>query len=551
MKYLVLLLDGMADYPVPELEGKTPMEVAFKPNIDSLALKGEVGLCKTVANGLKPGSDVANLSVLGYDPKVCYTGRSPLEAASIGIELEPTDVAMRCNLVTLSEEKNFADRTMVDYCADDIYTEEAAKLVEYIEEKMGNDIYRFYSGVSYRHCLVIKNGTTELGNMTPPHDISGRVIGEYLSQNENAKPLLDLMEKSYDLLKDHPVNIERVKNGKRPANSIWLWGEGRKPSLEDFKVKNGISGAIVSAVDLLRGIGKCANMQSPEVLGVTGYIDTDFTAKKDAAINLFEEGNDLVYTKKVGGVVRKGVAYIHNINTGNTIKNVAFEENDNKRVYTCVLTNIDVENYAVDYCVRSYIIFSKPNEKDIILYGDVYSITVKEVAETILATPGADAVSREASLSVLTEYNEFLGKNQLFDLENWSFESWVKASGDNKSYISLTSASWQEINLTLKLKKNSKYKFTMDFYQTASDAVTPTMASMEVFENIDGTLTNVYRTETDKYYWTSKSDTNSQNPGNISTTFNTTDRTETYVLQFNLQGVAKVTFQNLDIIQVE
>ena len=280
-----------------------------------------------------------------------------------------------------------------------------------------------------------------------------------------------------------------------------------------------------------------------------GYTATEYGTLAAKTSSL--QGNGLVYTKKVGGVIRKGVAYIHNINTGNTIKNVAFEENDNKRVYTCVLTNIDVENYAVDYCVRSYIIFSKPNEKDIILYGDVYSITVKEVAETILATPGADAVSREASLSVLTEYNEFLGKNQLFDLENWSFESWVKASGDNKSYISLTSASWQEINLTLKLKKNSKYKFTMDFYQTASDAVTPTMASMEVFENIDGTLTNVYRTETDKYYWTSKSDTNSQNPGNISTTFNTTDRTETYVLQFNLQGVAKVTFQNLDIIQVE
>ncbi len=295
MKYLVLLLDGMADYPVDKLGGKTPMEVAFKPNIDSLALKGEVGLCKTVADGLKPGSDVANLSVLGYDPKVCYTGRSPLEAASIGIELEPTDVAMRCNLVTLSDEKNFEDKTMVDYCADDISTGEAAKLIEYIEEKMGNDIYRFYSGVSYRHCLVIKNGTTELGTMTPPHDISSRVIGEYLSQNENAMPLLELMKKSYDLLKDHPVNLERIKKGKRPANSIWLWGEGRKPSLEDFKAKNGISGAVVSAVDLLRGIAKCANMKSPEIPGVTGYIDTDFTAKKDAAIKLFEEGSDLVY----------------------------------------------------------------------------------------------------------------------------------------------------------------------------------------------------------------------------------------------------------------
>lgn len=295
MKYLVLLLDGMADYPVPELSSKTPMELAKKPNIDFLAKNGEVGLCKTVADGLKPGSDVANLSVLGYDPAVCYTGRSPLEAASIGIDLKPTDVAMRCNLVTLSDEENYADKTMVDYCADDISTEEAAKIIEFIEEKLGNDIYKFYSGVSYRHCLVIANGTTELGTMTPPHDISGRVVGEYLSTAENAIPLLELMKKSYDLLKDHPVNLERIKRGKRPANSIWLWGEGRKPSLEDFKAKNGISGGIVSAVDLLRGIGKCANMAVPEVKGATGYIDTDFTAKKDAAIKLFENGADLVY----------------------------------------------------------------------------------------------------------------------------------------------------------------------------------------------------------------------------------------------------------------
>ena len=295
MKYLVLLLDGMADYPVPELSGKTPMELANKPNIDLLSSKGEVGLCKTVADGLKPGSDVANLSVLGYDPAVCYTGRSPLEAASIGIELKPTDVAMRCNLVTLSDEENYGDKTMVDYCADDISTEEAAKIIEFIEEKLGSDIYKFYSGVSYRHCLVIQNGTTELGDMTPPHDISGRVVGEYLSKADTAKPLLELMKKSYDLLKDHPVNLERIKRGKRPANSIWLWGEGRKPELQDFKEKNGITGGIVSAVDLLRGIGKCANMSVPIVEGATGYIDTDFTAKKDAAISLFEQGADLVY----------------------------------------------------------------------------------------------------------------------------------------------------------------------------------------------------------------------------------------------------------------
>lgn len=295
MKHLVLLLDGMADYPVPELDGKTPMECADKSNIDALARMGEVGLCKTVAEGLKPGSDVANLSVLGYDPAVCYTGRSPLEAASIGIDLKPTDVAMRCNLVTLSDEENYADKTMVDYCADDISTEEAAKIIEFVEEKLGNDIYKFFSGVSYRHCLVIDNGTTELGNMTPPHDISGRVIKEYLSDAPAAAPLIDLMKKSYDLLKNHPVNLDRIARGKRPANSIWLWGEGRKPSLEDFKAKNGISGGIVSAVDLLRGIGKCANMQVPVVKGATGYIDTDFTAKKNAAIKLFEEGCDLVY----------------------------------------------------------------------------------------------------------------------------------------------------------------------------------------------------------------------------------------------------------------
>lgn len=295
MKYLVLLLDGMADYPNDALGGKTPMEVAKKPNIDKIASNAEVGLCKTVADGLKPGSDVANLSVLGYDPKICYTGRSPLEAASIGIDLKPTDVAMRCNLVTLSNEENYEDKKMIDYCAGDISTAEAKILVEFINEKLGNDIYKFYSGVAYRHCLVIDNGTTKLGTMTPPHDISGKVVGEYLSKENAAKGLIDLMKRSFDLLKNHPLNLKRISEGKNPANSIWLWGEGRKPSLEDFKAKNGISGAIVSAVDLLRGIGKCANMDVPVIEGATGYIDSDFTAKKDAAISLFENGNDLVY----------------------------------------------------------------------------------------------------------------------------------------------------------------------------------------------------------------------------------------------------------------
>lgn len=295
MKYLVVLCDGMADTPNAALGGKTPMECAHKPNMDALAKNAEVGMCRTVAAGLKPGSDVANLSVMGYDPAVCYTGRSPLEAASIGVDLKPTDVALRCNTVTLSGEESYEDKTMVDYCAGDISTEEAHKIIETVEKELGSDIYKFYGGVSYRHCLVVDNGTTDLGNMTPPHDISGRVIGEYLSKSENAAPLIDLMKKSYEILKDHPVNIERRKKGLHEANSIWLWGEGRRPQLENFKEKNGVSGCVVSAVDLLKGIGICAGMETPEVEGATGYIDTNFEGKTQAGIDAFKRGTDLVY----------------------------------------------------------------------------------------------------------------------------------------------------------------------------------------------------------------------------------------------------------------
>ncbi|MBQ0083237.1 MAG: cofactor-independent phosphoglycerate mutase [Clostridiales bacterium] len=296
MKYLVILCDGMADHVNPEfLGGKTPMQAAFKPNMDSLARVGEVGLCQTVAEGLKPGSDVANLSVLGYDPKLCYTGRSPLEAASIGIDLKETDVALRCNIVTLSGEENYEDKTMVDYCSGDISTAEAAEIIKTVEEKLGNEIYSFFAGVSYRHCLVVKNGTTDLGTLTPPHDISGRKIGEYLSRSENAAPLIELMKKSYDILKDHPVNLARRAKGLNEANSIWLWGEGRKPKLENFKEKTGKTGAIISAVDLLKGIGICAGMSTPEVEGATGYLDTNFEGKVEAAKKEFEDGKDLVY----------------------------------------------------------------------------------------------------------------------------------------------------------------------------------------------------------------------------------------------------------------
>lgn len=296
MKYLVLLCDGMADMPNDAfLGGKTPMELAHKPVIDNLAKTAMVGMCRTVGDGLKPGSDVANLSVMGYDPYECYTGRSPLEAASIGVDLKDTDVALRCNIVTLSDEENYQDKTMVDYCSGDISTKEAAEIIKTVEKELGSDIFKFYAGVSYRHCLVWDNGTTELGNMTPPHDISGRVVGEYLSRNDNAKPLIELMKKSYNILKDHPVNLQRRAKGINEANSIWLWGEGRKPMLKDFFKKNGVKGAVVSAVDLLKGIGICANMKTPEVLNATGYLDTNFEGKAEAAINAFKEGNDLVY----------------------------------------------------------------------------------------------------------------------------------------------------------------------------------------------------------------------------------------------------------------
>ena len=295
MKYAVLLCDGMADLKVPELSDKTPMEAANKPNMDALAAHAEIGLCKTVADGLKPGSDVANLTVMGYDPAVCYTGRSPLEAASIGIDMSDTDVTLRCNLVTLSDEDNYTAKTMVDYSAGDISSAEAAEIIKSVQEAFGNDIYRFYSGVAYRHCLVVKNGTTELGNLTPPHDISGRVIGEYLSDSENAAPLIDMMKKSYGLLKDHPVNKEREAKGLRPANSIWLWGEGRKPQLENFEAKNGVKAGVVSAVDLIKGIGKLAGMTVAEVPGATGYIDTNFEGKAASAAELLRSGCDLVY----------------------------------------------------------------------------------------------------------------------------------------------------------------------------------------------------------------------------------------------------------------
>ena len=295
MKYAVVLYDGMADYPVDALDGKTPMMVANKPIFDRLASKGEVGLVRTIGEGLKPGSEIGNLTVMGYDPKIYYTGRSPLEAISIGVKMADDDIALRCNLVTLSDEENYEDKTMIDYSAGDISSADAAEIIKTVQEHFGNDEFAFYNGVSYRHCLIHHGGTVELGNMTPPHDISDRVVGPYLSTAPTAEKLVGLMKKSYELLKDHPVNLRRIAEGKRPANSIWLWGEGKKPILPLFTDLYGIKGSVISAVDLLKGIGIAAGMNTPEVEGATGYIDTNFEGKASAAVEELKNGADLVY----------------------------------------------------------------------------------------------------------------------------------------------------------------------------------------------------------------------------------------------------------------
>ncbi len=295
MKYLVMLCDGMADYPVEQFDGKTPMMMAKAPFMQSLAQKAEVGVVKTVPDGMKPGSDVANLAVLGYDPAACYTGRSPLEAGSIGIDMADDDVSLRCNLVTVTDEADYADKTIVDYCAGDISTEEAAVLIQYLAEHFNNEEFALYHGVSYRHCLIWHKGTLELGKITPPHDITGKPVRTYLPTHPNAAKLYAMMQKSYELLKDHPLNKERIAKGLRPANSVWFWGEGKRAQLENFYEKYGVHGAMISAVDLLKGIGKFADMQVIQVEGATGYLDTNFEGKANAAIEAFRNGADLVY----------------------------------------------------------------------------------------------------------------------------------------------------------------------------------------------------------------------------------------------------------------
>ncbi len=293
MKYVVILGDGMADYRQSFLDNKTPLMVANKPFIDGLAKVSEVGLAKTVPCSMKPGSDVANLSVLGYNPKECYSGRSPLEAASIGIELKDTDITARANLVTVSDEDDYADKTMIDYSAGEISTAEAKELISYLAKELNNEKYRLYAGISYRHCMVIDKGCL-IGDLTPPHDITGKPVKGHLPTSLAGKELLDIMKKSYELLKNHPINKKRIENGKNPANSLWFWGDGTKPNLQNYYEKFGIKGGIISAVDLLKGIGKLAGMRVIEVEGATGNYDTNFSGKAKACLENLKD-LDFVY----------------------------------------------------------------------------------------------------------------------------------------------------------------------------------------------------------------------------------------------------------------
>ncbi len=294
LKYVVVLADGMADYPIPELGHKTPLACARTPNLDFLASKGIMGMVKTIPDGMPPGSDVANLSVMGYDPARYYTGRSPLEAMAMGVELEPGDVAFRCNLVTLSEEGDFPQKTMVDYSSDEITSTESAQLIAAVKERFDSEDIRFYPGVSYRHLMVWKNGPLDL-ELTPPHDISDRVIAEHLPRGEGSELLLSLMQESNRFLPSHPVNLARVQRGLRPATSLWFWGHGTKPALPLFADKYGLRGSVIAAVDLTKGIGVCAGLRMVNVPGATGNIHTDFRGKARAALKELEDGQDFVY----------------------------------------------------------------------------------------------------------------------------------------------------------------------------------------------------------------------------------------------------------------
>lgn len=291
MKYIVVLGDGMADEPIPELGNKTPLNAAATPVMDALAGAGIIGTVQNVPAGMAPGSDVANLSVLGYDPAANYSGRSPLEALSVGVQMDEDDVIFRSNIVTLTESEPYAQKTILDHSSGEISTEDADVLMDAIRAKFNSDTFRFYTGTSYRHILVWKGG--RVCQLEPPHDHLGKVIGPYLPQEV---ALRRMMEESFDILNNHPLNLARAAQGKHKANSLWFWGAGTKPRVQNFYEKTGLKGAMISAVDLLKGIAVGAGMEVCQVPGATGSIDTNYEGKAQAAIDaLLRDGCDYVY----------------------------------------------------------------------------------------------------------------------------------------------------------------------------------------------------------------------------------------------------------------
>lgn len=291
MKYVIVLADGMADLPISELGEKTPLEYAATPCMDSLASGGVVGMARTVPQSMKPGSDVANLAVMGYDPMKCYSGRSPLEALSVGVAMKDTDVVFRCNIVTLTEDEPYEQKTILDHSSGEISTEDADILMDAVREAFQNDEFKFYTGTSYRHITVWDRG--QVLDMEPPHDHLGQVIGQFLPEHPAFRAM---MEKSFDVLNNHPLNLARAKAGKNKANSLWFWGAGTKPALQNFKEKTGLSGTMISAVDLLKGIAVGAGMDIAHVEGATGSLDTNYLGKAQAAIDaLLKKNNDFVY----------------------------------------------------------------------------------------------------------------------------------------------------------------------------------------------------------------------------------------------------------------
>ena len=317
MKYVIVLGDGMADEPIESLGGKTPLAYAKTPSMDELSKKGEIGLVHTIPDGMKPGSDTANLSVLGYDPEIYYSGRSPLEALSIGVPMKDSDVALRCNIVTISDDDvPFEEKSIIDHSSSEISTEDCAVLLNEVKKELENDEYKFYVGTSYRHCLIWDKG--EVVDLVQPHDVLGQKIGPNLPENPVFR---SMMKKSYEILKDHPINRERKKKGLNPANCCWFWGAGTKPMVADFKEKTGKSGIMISAVDLLKGIAVGSNMAVAKVDGANGGLNTNYTGKKDAAVKaLTEDGYDFAYIHveapdEMGhqGSVEKQVKAIENI----------------------------------------------------------------------------------------------------------------------------------------------------------------------------------------------------------------------------------------------